>query len=97
MKDTFAVSVRMAGMLLLDNTQITIEEIEALPFIGDRQEAYAVAQRLIAGFASTYGVEVSPGPWEYDGKIRLVSNDKAKTSPDHAMDDVSPASELAST
>lgn len=81
MVETFDVSVRMAGLLLLNNSQISIEEIEALPFIDGRREAYAVAQRLVAGFASTYKVEVASGPWEFDIKIRLVSCNEPHASP----------------
>ena len=31
--DTFAISVRLAGMLLLHNAQIALDEIEALPLV----------------------------------------------------------------
>ena len=95
MFDTFAASVRMAGMLLLNNSQITIQEIEALPFIDDGEEAYAVAQRLVEGFAATHHVEVASGPWEKNVKIRLVSSDGSKVSPQPALGTASP--DLAAT
>lgn len=47
MPDTFSVSVRQAEILLLNDAQISLKEIQALPFINNHQEALAVAQRLI--------------------------------------------------
>ena len=70
---TFAVSVRLAGMLLLKNAQITLEEIEALPFVQGREEAYAIAQRLLKEFQPPYRIEIDSG---FDGsecRLRLSS------------------------
>ena len=33
MVDKFTISMRLAGMLLQRNSQITLEEIESLPFV----------------------------------------------------------------
>ena len=74
MVDTFSLSVRLAGMLLLQNGQITVGEIEALPFVSDRQEARAIAQRLARAFGRHYRIEVPTGPGTVDTEIRLVSD-----------------------
>ena len=78
MVDTFAVSVRLAGLLLLHESQVTIRDIEALPFVSSRQEADAVAQKLINCF-STPGnkIELFRAPGDSDVRLLFVGNGKA--------------------
>ncbi len=80
MDDTFAVSVRQAEMLLLNDAQISINEIQALPFIKDRQEALAVIQRLIKILPPKYRVEITTDPWDSNNiKLTLApSKDRRK-------------------
>ena len=71
MPDTFSVSVRQAEILLLNDAQISLKEIQALPFINNHQEALAVAQRLIKILAPKYSVEITSDPWHSDD-VRLT-------------------------
>ena len=73
MVDTFAVSTRLAAMLLLSKAQITLGEIEALPFVEGRQEAYVIARRLVRLFSPPYQIEVDSVIRESDIKLRLAS------------------------
>lgn len=76
MHDTFAISVRQAEMLLLNDAQITLKEIQALPFIDDQQEALAVAQRLVKILPSKFRVEISIDPrYSDDVKYTLMPNE----------------------
>ena len=77
MVDTFAISVRLAKALLLSNGQITIEEIEDIPFVNGRSEAYAIAQRLLGAFAPPYQIAVDSGIGESDVRLRLASIEEA--------------------
>lgn len=70
--DTFAISVRLAGMFLLHNAQITLEEIEALPFVNSHQEAKAVAKRLLKTFARQYPIELTADPGQTNLRLRLT-------------------------
>lgn len=70
--DTYDIAVKLAGMLLLRNGEITTSEIESLPFVNGRQEALAIAQKLSRAFDSRYRVEVSSGLRQSDTKLRLV-------------------------
>ena len=72
MVDTFAISVRLAGIFLLNNAQITLEEIEALPFVNSHQEAQAVAQRLLTAFRQ-YSIELTARPGQTDLRLRLTA------------------------
>ncbi len=65
------VSVRLAGALLLGNQSISIGEIEALPFVNGRDDAYAIAQQLIGIFGPSHGVVVASDPWEADLRFKL--------------------------
>ena len=56
--DRFDISVKLAAMLLMHDGAISIKDIESIPSVGDREEAYAVARRLVDGFNETYQVEV---------------------------------------
>ena len=71
MTDTFAIAVQLAGMLLLREAQITIGDIEALPFVHSREEALAVAQRLLSAFGPTYGMKLVSDPWASDVMFKL--------------------------
>ena len=56
-------AVRLAGMLLLGNGRITLEDIRSLPFVDNDEQALHVANRLIETFDTEYEVEVhSNGP-----------------------------------
>ena len=59
-------------MLLLSNAQITLEEIESLPFVESREEAYAVARRLLRLFTPPYQVEVDPLIHQSGVKLKLT-------------------------
>lgn len=74
MVDTFAISVRLAGMLLLHNAQIALDEIEALPFVNSHQEAQAVALRLLDTFKRQYPIELTANPGQTDLRLRLTGN-----------------------
>ena len=73
MVDKLAISTRLAGALLLSNTQITLEEIESLPFVESRQEAYAIAKRLVHLFEPPYQIEVDSLFRQSDIKLRIAS------------------------
>ena len=75
MIDEFTLSVRLAGMLLLQDGQISLEEIESLPFVNSRTESRAVAQRLLRGFSSQYNIEVVPGSGPTDVRLKLSEVD----------------------
>lgn len=70
MVDAFAISVRLAGMLLLRNAQIALDEIEALPFVNSHQEAQAVALRLLDTFKRQYPMELAANPGQTDLRLR---------------------------
>lgn len=72
MVDTFAVSKRLAGMLLLGRDQITLEEIQALPFVESRDEAFVIAQELLRSFGPSYRMEVDLSPRDSNIKLRLA-------------------------
>ena len=80
--DTYSVAVKLAGMLLLHDGEITVGEIESLPFVNNRQEAIAIAQKLAKAFESDYQVEVSSGLGQSGARLRLVAgaSDTAKTA-----------------
>ena len=80
MVDTFAISVRLAGMLLLHNAQITLEEIEALPFVDSHEEAKAVAQRLLKAFARQYPIELTASPRQTDLRLRLTAEGRLEAA-----------------
>ena len=80
MVDTFAISVRLAGMLLLHNAQITLEEIEALPFVDSHEEAKAVAQRLLKAFARQYPIELAASPGQTDLRLRLTAEGRLEAA-----------------
>ena len=71
--DTYAIAVKLAGMLLIQNGQITIREIETLPFVRDRLEAEAIAQRLAKAFTGYYRIEVAEGVGSAETRLRLGS------------------------
>ena len=83
MTDTFAISVRLAGMLLLRESQITLQDIEALPLVRNRQEAYAVAQKLLKAFGPTYGMKLVSDPWSSELKFQL---DRASVMQQHGYE-----------
>ena len=71
MIDTFDVSVRLAGLLLLNDSQLAIEDIEALPFVSSRHEADAIAQRLVKCFSSSHNkIELLQDP--QGSRVRLM-------------------------
>ena len=73
MPDTFSVSVRQAELLLLNDAHISLDEIQALPYIEDHQEALAVTQRLIRILAPKYKVVITSNPWDAeDVKLTLM-------------------------
>ena len=59
--DTYAIAVKLAGMLLVQNGRITIDEIKSLPFVQGIQEAHAIAQRLATVFGHRYRIEIAGG------------------------------------
>ncbi len=69
MPDTFSVSVRQAEMLLLNDAQISLKEIQALPFIDDHQEALAVAQKLVKNIGARYRVGITLDPRNSDDVV----------------------------
>lgn len=71
MVNTLDVPVRLASVLLMSNAQITMAEIQSLPFVNNRQEANAVAQNLMRVFSPRYRIEVSSGLGSSDVKLRL--------------------------
>ena len=73
--DTFGISVKLAGMLLLRHGGISVSEIEALPFVKDKQEARAIALRLTRAFESGYHVEIDNSPLRPDTRIRIYPAD----------------------
>lgn len=83
MIDRFAISVQLAGMLLLHNSQISIREIETLPLVNNRQEAQAIAQRLRKAFAPPHNraTEIVLEPGGADVRLRFASIDELKTAP----------------
>lgn len=61
MSEFHKISLTLAGMMLLRNGQITLDEIEALPFVENRQDALAIARRLLNTFGNAYRVELRTG------------------------------------
>jgi hypothetical protein len=62
-----------------------LEEIEALPFVQGREEAYAIAQRLLKEFQPPYRIEIDSG---FDGsecRLRLSSVSKGEVSSNAAL------------
>ena len=85
--DSFAVAVRLAGMLLLHDSQISLEEIEALPFVHSRLEAQAVARKLVRSFAGQYALKIDPNESHSEMRILLGLRDASAESrhPDTAI------------
>ena len=73
MLDTFAIATKIAGVLLLSNTEITLKDIEAIPFVSSREEAYAIAQKLVRLFGPPFRIEVDAVVRESEFKLRLAS------------------------
>ena len=80
MVDTYALAVRLAGMLLMRNGQITIGEIQNLPFVRDKDEAYAVAQRLVQVFGHHHGIEFTSETGGPDTRLSLNLTNVAERS-----------------
>ena len=74
--DTYRIAVKLAGMLLVQNGRITIDEIKSLPFVQGVQEAHAIAQRLATAFGHRYRIEVAGGIGADDTEtsLKLVSS-----------------------
>lgn len=75
MEDLQVVSTRIAALLLLDRGQITLRDLEALPFVEDQETALAIAARLARTFdVETYqtsrGRENTLDPWDYVIRLR---------------------------
>lgn len=75
--DTYGLAVKLAGMLLVQNGQITIDEIKSLPFVQSSQEAHAIAQRLAKVFGYRYHIEVAGGVGVggAETRLRIISRD----------------------
>ena len=71
MVNNLNVPIRLASLLLMSNAQITMTEIQALPFVTNRQEADAVAQNLMRVFGPRYRIEVSSGLGRSGVMLRL--------------------------
>ena len=71
--DTYSIAVKLGGMLLIQNGQITVGEIESLPFVQGKREACAVAQRLAKAFGPRYRIEVAEGVGGAETRLRLAS------------------------
>ena len=74
MVDTYAIAVKLAGMVLMQSGQITLGEIETLPFVQSKQEAYAIARRLAKAFGPRYRIEVAEYTGGAETKLRLASS-----------------------
>ena len=70
--DTYAIAVKLAGMLLIQNGQITVREIKTLPFVQDSREAHAIAQRLTKAFARRYRIHVAESAGGAETSLRLA-------------------------
>ena len=44
------LSVKLAGLLLLEEGELSVSDIEALPFVGDYELARAIADELVSRF-----------------------------------------------
>ena len=73
MVDRFTVSVKLAGMLLLDNGQISVREIECLPLVKNRQEANAIAHNLMEAMQPKFQISVTAGVGQTDTRLSLSS------------------------
>ena len=58
MTDLHNVSVRLAGVLLIQDGEITLSDIESLPFVETREEALSIARKLVHVFGEEYRVEM---------------------------------------
>ena len=84
MVNNLDIPVRLASVLLISNAQITMSEIQSLPFVNNREEANAVAQNLMSVFGPRYRIEVTSGIGRADIKLSLET---AQASP--ALHDIS--------
>ena len=71
MVNTLDVPIRLASALLMSNAQITMAEIQSLPFVNNREEANAVAQNLMCIFGPRYRIEVASGVGRSDVRLML--------------------------
>ena len=71
MIDTFDISVRLAGMLLLHDGEISVSDIEAIPFVQNRAEAHAVARKLAYTFEGMYGIDISSTTLRPEARLRI--------------------------
>ena len=71
--DTYTIAVKLAGMVLMQNGQITLGEIQNLPFVQSKQEAYAIAQRLARAFGSRYHIEVAEDAGGAETRLMLTA------------------------
>lgn len=71
MVDTFDISVKLAGLFLLRHGHISLDDIEAMPFVESPQEARAVAKNLVKSFKSSYEVEVVEDAWNGETTIQI--------------------------
>ena len=55
MTDLHNVSVRLAGVLLIQDGEITLSDIESLPFVETKEEALSIARKLVHVFGEEYG------------------------------------------
>jgi hypothetical protein len=74
MEDMHTLSTRIAAALLLQKGEITLKDIEAIPFVDSHETAFAIAARLARNFdvetlQVSRGRENSLDPW--DDVIRL--------------------------
>ena len=71
MVNTLDVPIRLASALLMSDAQITMAEIQSLPFVNNREEANAVAQNLMRIFGPRYRIEVASGVGHSDVRLML--------------------------
>ena len=83
MVNNLDVPIRLASVLLMSNAQITMAEIQSLPFVNNREEANAVAQNLMSVFGPGYRIEVASGIGRADVKLRLETAQPSAAS--HTM------------
>ena len=67
-----SVSLRLAAALLIQDGQLSIREIKALPFVGTQGEALSIAQELYDALSERYDLNLE------DGKRLVISGVASK-------------------
>ena len=75
MNDKFETAVTLAEKLLLKRGELYVKEIESIPNVASRDEAYAVARRLSKMTSPFYTIEVIDEIWDTGIKLRVSLND----------------------